>query len=136
LPSNVIGRTYAFHKNPDGTQGERLFSTKTANTFKDLELLKQSECFELGIALNSHMDRSPDEWAETLGHEAFVHCTNNTKVIQSVINALKNGSSIDDISLIVKLQKQSTNGINEDNNAKAKEVEDFELYKKELKEKK
>ena len=136
LPSNAIGRAHAYHKNPDGSQGDRLFSTRSANTSKDLEMLKQSEAFELGIALSSKIDLSSDEWAEVLGHEAFVHSTNNAQVIQSVIDALKNGASINDISLIVSLQVQSTNAINEHEKADAGKNKEFEQYKKERRDKK
>ena len=137
LPSNVIGRSHTFHKNADGSTGDHLFSTTRRVNQKDLAKLQQSGAFEIGIALNSNMNRTADQWAETLGHETFVHSVNNAETLQAVVSALQKGAGVDDlIDLIVTLQSQATSGKREDDLRDQGKDQDYNQYMKELEENK
>jgi len=94
LDSKTIGQTFTFHKNADGSRGDKLFSTTRSVSQKDLDKLKSTGAFEIVIGLNSTMNRTADQWAETLGHEVFVHSVNDSKTVQEVIEALQKGVTL------------------------------------------
>jgi len=137
LPSNTIGRAYTFHKNVDGSRGNQLFSTTRPVDKKDLGKLQQSGAFEIGVALNSTMNRTADQWAETLGHEVFVHSVSNAETVKTVIEALQKGVGVDDlINLITTLQSQATNADDEHKALEQGKDQDYNQYMKELEENK
>ncbi len=133
----AIGRSYAFHKNADGSRGEQLLSTRNPVNKSDINKLEQTGAFEIGVALNGNMERTSDQWAETLGHEVFVHSVDNAETIQAVIDALQDGNGINDIiNLIITLQSQATNGPDEEQAVNEGRDKDYNQYKKELEGKK
>ena len=83
------------------------------------------------------MDRTPDQWAETLGHEVFVHSVDNAADVKTVIDALQKGVGLDEITkLIGILQNQATNAEEDHKKLKAGKDEDYNQYMEELDKKK
>lgn len=134
LPSNVIGRAFTKHKNMDGSTGKTLLSSKKILGEDDVSKLKESGAFTIQVGFNASMDRSADEWAETLGHEVFVHSTNNAETVQTVIKALQSGK-YDTDELISILQTESTSAREEHKTLEEGKDEDYNQYMKELEEK-
>jgi hypothetical protein len=135
LPSNVKGRAYTFHKSEDGSKGKKLLSTTRPVEQRDLAQLQKTGAFEIGVALNAGMDRTADQWAETLGHEVFVHSVNNAETVQTVIEALQSGATADElVDLITTLQKEATNAAEEHKALEEGKDQDYNQYMKELEE--
>lgn len=96
-------------------------------------MLQNDKSFEMRILLNGSMDRTADEWAETIGHEVFVHSTDDAEIISDVISALTQGVGLDDVIKLMKsLDKASTSVIKDHERLYDGEDEDYNQYMKEL----
>jgi ribosomal protein L12E/L44/L45/RPP1/RPP2 len=134
LPS--IGRSEGYH-----TDGTRLLSPrKPAEQYVkggDLGKLQQNQNFEMRVILNGNMERTADQWAETLGHEVFVHSVDDAAKIQQVVDALKSGVSVDDLfKLGGILNDAGTSAEADHKKLNAGQDQDYNQYMKELEENK
>ena len=128
MPSRINGVTLAYH-----SDGSRLFRPRETVDKSDLGKLQTSKKFELRIGLNGNLDRSDAEWAETLGHEVFVHGVDAASAIQKVIDALVAGVSEDDLNaLIGTLNAAGGNAEDEHDMLNAGNDEDYNEYMREL----
>ena len=129
LPSNVFGESRAYHA--DGET--RLLKSKTETKRWQMGLLQNDKSFEMRIMLNGTLDRSASDWAETIGHEAFVHSTDDANVINKVMKALIDGVSEDDVRKLMGDLDQAGVSANEDHKRlNAGKDEDYNKYIKEL----
>ena len=136
LGSGLYGLTRTYHKNSDGSKGDILIHPQKTVGKKDVDQLSHTQSFEINIFVNSTKERSESEWADTFGHEVFIHAVDNSNTIQSVIDKVKNGASIDEVyDMVVQLQNEGTNAQEEHDRADRGEDKDYNRYKEELKEK-
>ena len=131
------GRAFVNHKNEDGSRGSTLLESGKVVTQKDLGKLQKSGSFTLTVGLDATTTQTADGWAETLGHEVFVHQVNNAETVQSVIEALQSGVSVDElVDLITKLQTESGSADDEHAALERGEDQDYNQYMNELEEEK
>jgi hypothetical protein len=130
-----FGRSDAHHS--DGTK--LLKSNKPFENYikeGDLGKLQESGSFEMRVILNGDVERTADEWAETLGHEVFGHSIDDAEAISTVIDALKSGkfNSLDDLAKILNAAGTSTE---QDHKAlREGKDKDYNKYMEELEENK
>jgi uncharacterized protein RhaS with RHS repeats len=133
LRKNEIGHSYAFFKKKNGSRGKEIFGTSTAKTSRYLQVLQETGSFEIGIALNSKMDRDSDQWAETIGHEVFIHSVNDAKTLAIVIKALRSGVSFNDLfKLIGSLSKEASSANEEHKTANDGNNDNYNKYQEEI----
>jgi len=106
---SFLGRSDAHHS--DGTK--LLKPNKPFENYikeGDIGKLQKSQSFEMRVILNGDVERTADEWAQTLGHEVFGHSIDDAEAISKVIDALKTGkySSLDDLGKILNDAGTST----------------------------
>jgi len=133
LPS--IGRSEAYH-----TDGTKLLSgrkTQEQYVANDLGKLQKNQSFEMRVILNGNMNRTADEWAETLGHEVFGHSVDDAAKIKQVIDALKSGVTIDELlELGGILNDAGTSAEDDHKRINSGNDKDYNQYMKELEENK
>lgn len=131
LDKNVNGHCYSLHNDSDNTL---LLNAGKRNYSNDLAKLQSNGSFKVLIALNANMDnRTAGQWAETLGHEVFIHSTNDAETIKAVVDALKSGVTLDEATkLMTKLQVQGNDADQEHSDAKNGKNAEYNKYMEEL----